>query len=84
MSDNNREIGTATAGKAIKHLWYKEGKGLSLKAFARKLVAEDNQTAKDWFEHKEGALNLSRSDKNRARVDVEKAATKSAKKASKK
>lgn len=79
MSENNREVGTATAGEAIKHLWHKEGQGLSLKTFARKLEAEGNQSAKDWFACKKGALNQSRSDKNRARVEVEKAATKSAK-----
>jgi hypothetical protein len=84
MSNDKRDAGKATAGEAIKNLWHKEGQKLSLKAFARKMAAEGNQSAKDWFECKKGALNLERSDKNRARIETEGVATRAAKKAKKK
>lgn len=76
------ELGVATAAKIIKKRWHSEqtGKRLSLRAFARKLVAEGDQVAKDWFAHKAGSLNQARSEKNVARIQLEKSATKLAKK----
>lgn len=80
MSENKRDdVGTATAGESLKNRWRKEGNGLSLKTFARKLVADGDQIAKDWFECKAGALNQERSDKNKARIETESVATKTAK-----
>lgn len=75
------EVGVATAALTIKNRWHqREGKKVSLKAFARKLAAEGDQVAKDWLAHKAGSLNQKRSEKNVARVALEKAATKLAKK----
>ena len=79
MSDNDRVVGTASPGKAVKNLWHKEGGGLSLKAFARQLLKEGNQNVKDWFECKKGALDSERSDKNKKRIEEEHMATRAAK-----
>lgn len=74
-------VGVATAAKTIKKRWHQqEGKKVSLKAFARKLADEGDQVAKDWLAHKSGSLNQKRSEKNVARVALEKSATKLAKK----
>jgi hypothetical protein len=89
------ELGKGTAGGRIKALWHsecftKKDLGLtkiagtpSLKAFARAKSKEGNQDAKDWFECKAGALNESRSDKNKTRVSLEKQASKAARKKTK-
>lgn len=84
MSDNKIEVGQGSAGDSVKRRWQKEGKGTSLKAFARKLASDGDQLAKDWFDCKNGALNAERSDKNRARVEIESAATRAAHRKSKK
>lgn len=79
MSEDKRNVGEASPGEAIKNLWHKEGQGTSLKTFARKMAAEGNQAAKDWFECKKGALNAERTDKTKARIETEKVATRAAK-----
>ena len=45
----------AKSSSKMKLLWKKTGKGLTLKQFARDLVATDDQSAKDWFANKAGA-----------------------------
>ena len=78
-SGNRGKIGIATAGKTIKTKWFKEGHGFSLKAFARKLLKEGSQLAKDWFAHKRGSMNQKRFDKNISNSKAAAFATKSAK-----
>lgn len=73
MSDNN----VGTVGHQLKNRWRKEGKGLSLKQFARKLAASGEQIAKDWFDCKRGVNNQQRLDANIQRVAAEKQASKS-------
>lgn len=80
------EVGTATASLTIKQRWHASttGKHVSLKSFARKLAAEGDQVAKDWLAHKAGSLNQKRSEKNVARVALERAATRAAHRKTKK
>lgn len=89
------EVGKGTAGTRIRSLWHsscftKKDLGLvqiagtpSLKAFARAKAKEGNQDAKDWFDCKKGALNESRSEKNKARIALEAQATKASRKKTK-
>lgn len=81
----NREdhVGQPSAGKEIKSRWQREGKGKSLRQFARGLIAAGDKTAQDWFDQKKGALNEKRTDKNQARINLEKQASKSARKKTK-
>lgn len=83
MENNTRgsrgEVGKSTAGDRVKARYAKSGKNVSLKQFARGLVKTGDQDATDWFASKAGALNLSRSDKNKTRVALEKSMTKAAK-----
>jgi hypothetical protein len=72
MSDNK------SVGLQLKNRWRNEGKGVSLKQFARKLLAAGDSTAQEWFDRKKGLLNQDRSDKNKQRVSAEKQASKSA------
>lgn len=80
MSDSDKSgmVGTGTAGQQLKARWHKEGKSLSLKQFARKLVAAGDKMAQDWFDHKKGLLNQGRSDSTKARIASEKQASKAA------
>ena len=93
-------VGKSSAGDRVKRLYhqahpkFKMNKDLtekiylkptmSLKAFARQLVKDENADAKDWFDSKAGALEVGRSEKNKTRVTLEASATKLAKKAKKK
>jgi hypothetical protein len=47
-----------------KKKWVRNHGAPSLKRFARSLLAKGDQTAKDWFDCKHGALNAKRSDAN--------------------
>lgn len=78
------ELGVASAGLTMRQLWHAANSGLSLKKFARQLVKEGNQTAKEWFANKRGAKNAKRSDKAIARIAAERSATKMAKMGKKK
>jgi hypothetical protein len=69
-----------SVSKTLKALHAKEGKGLSLKEFARRLERAGNELAKDWFANKSGIANDARDKKSIDRIAAEKAATKSAKK----
>jgi hypothetical protein len=52
----------------IKLLFKKSGKGLTLKQFARDLVAEGDQTAKDWFANKAGeAINAQKEERKKVK-----------------
>lgn len=57
---------------------------LSLKQFAKTLVQDGDQVAKDWFAHKAGSLNQARSDANIKAARECAAATKAAKRKAKK
>lgn len=74
----------ASVSRTIKSLHAKNGNGLSLKEFARRLVRDDNELAHSWFDNKAGACDASRSEGNKTRVAAERTATKSAKRKSKK
>lgn len=76
------EIGTGTPGRTMKRRHYAEtkGKGISLKAFAKKLAKDGDETAKQWFLNKKGAANMKRSDANIKAAFEAAAATKLAKK----
>ncbi len=69
---------------SLKSRFAKDGAGMSLKQFARMLATKGDQMAIDWFANKRGACNSARSDKNKSRVALERAATKSAKRSKKK
>ncbi len=69
---------------SLKSRFAKEGKDMSLKQFARMLAVKGDQMAIDWFANKHGACNEGRSDQNKKRVDLERAATKSARRSKKK
>ena len=43
-----------TLGQQLKSRWHKEGKGMSLKQFARKLMASGDEVAEKWFLLKKG------------------------------
>lgn len=58
-----------------KQVWVPRGGAVSLKQFARQLVASGDATAKDWFDHKAGVLNASRSETNIAAAHAAAAAT---------
>ena len=61
-----------------KRIWIPNRNAPSLKAFARTLLKEGNQVAKDWFAHKGGSENAQRTEKNAARVQLERQASKNA------
>lgn len=82
--EQNMSKDKLSVSRSLKTRHTKEGNGLSLKEFARRLVREDNEHAKDWFANKAGLLNEERSDKNKARVSLEKSATKLSKRSKKK
>ena len=73
------EVGTASAGDKMKQRHRAEGRGLSLKVFARKLAKGGDETAEQWLANKLGAANQSRSDKNIAAASATATATKAAK-----
>jgi len=74
MSDTKR------VSRSFKNRWHsdKDGKKLSLKAFARKLLAEGDAMAESWFSYKKGLLNQSRKPENVTRANLERQASKSA------
>lgn len=47
-----------------KKVWFKVEGAPSLKQFARKLLANGDPVAKDWFARKRGSMNAQRSDAN--------------------
>lgn len=73
------ELGKSSAGDRIKVLHRAEGRGVSLKVFARNLAKSGNQDAKDWFECKKGAMNQNRNDANIKAAMECRVATKAAK-----
>jgi hypothetical protein len=61
-----------------KHVWVANQGAPSLKQFAREQAKSGNKVAKDWFANKKGAKNEKRSEKNQARVTLERQASKAA------
>jgi hypothetical protein len=68
-----------STGQQLKARWHKEGRGLSLKQFARKLVAAGDKMAETWFELKRGLYNQERTEKNKNIAFASAQATKNAK-----
>lgn len=62
---SNDVVGNGSPSSKIKLLWRSEGKGFSLKQFARKLLQSKSQIAVDWFNAKNGEGYLERSEANR-------------------
>lgn len=63
-----------------KTTWKRLPKTPSLKRFARELAASGDATAKAWLDNKLGSNSEKRSDKNIARVALERQATKASRK----
>lgn len=82
MWHNEHHIVQATGNKnnPRKEVWVKRHGAPSLKRYARTLLAAGNEVAKSWFANKDGATNTGRSDKNIARIALERTASKSARK----
>jgi hypothetical protein len=79
MSDNDRNVGKAAVGLQLKNRWRKEGRGFSLKQFARKLIASGDPLGQEWLDLKRGHSNQERNAANKQRVAAEKQASKSSK-----
>ena len=65
-----------------KQAWVKKAGAPSLKRFARQAAQAGDQAAKDWFDHKVGSMNASRSDSNRMRANLERQASKASRRKS--
>lgn len=77
------EIGEASASQTVKKMWKGAGQHISLKSFVRKSLAnKDDASAilKEWFLNKKGTKNTGRSEQNTKRVELERQASKSARK----
>jgi len=76
------EVGKGTPSTKIKALWKREGKSNeALKRFARRMIKEKKNTdAQMWFDCKAGKFDMERSEKNIARIQLERQASKSTKK----
>lgn len=62
-----------------RHYWKPKKAGYpSLKQFAKDLVSQGDQLARDWMDHKAGSLNQKRTDAKKKRVLEEKMASKAA------
>lgn len=93
MSEENKEeqkrgergeLGTGSASTRLKSLWNKSGKkGESLKEFVARMIKEDNAPAsvdgQHWIDAKLGKFEEKRSEKNFARIALEKQASRSKK-----
>lgn len=75
---NFRRVDVGDKRNPRKRTWVKNHGAVSLKQFAKALAASGDILAKDWFESKDGALNESRSDKNKTRIAAEKLSSKQA------
>tara|TARA_B110000503_G_C6853795_1_gene291977 strand:- start:118 stop:411 length:294 start_codon:yes stop_codon:yes gene_type:complete len=72
------EVGNGSAGSRLKGLYNKTAKAIEFKRFVRDLAKAGNVDAKQWFANKKGALDKKRSDAAIARIQLERAATKQA------
>lgn len=61
-----------------KRRWVRKAGSPSLKQYARTLLKAGDALAKEWFANKRGAKNEKRSDKNQGRINLEKQASKAA------
>lgn len=64
--------------KKVKKAWTASKSNLSLKEFARKLVADGETWVENWFLNKKGACKASRKPENVTRANMERSATKAA------
>lgn len=78
MSSNEK------ASRSLKARHTKEGKGLSLKEFARRLIKAGDPVAKNWLANKKGASNQKKDEKNKIRISAERVASKNARRSKKK
>lgn len=71
-----------TPSKVIKNRHRKEGKGMTLRQFARELASQKDEVAKAWWTNKSGLLErkakAERQKNKGARIAMEKMATKAA------
>src|SRR5574337_1311348 len=75
----SKQMRDKAVSRQLKKRWHNEGEGTSLREFVRALVDNQDEMSplvKEWFKHKKGSLNQKRSDKNIARIQLEKSATK--------
>lgn len=72
------EVGNGSAGSRLKGLYNKTAKAIEFKRFVRDLAKAGDADAKQWFANKKGAMNQKRSELNVARIYLERAATKQA------
>lgn len=72
------ELGEATPALTIKQKWVASGKHVSLKQFARQLLADGDKDVKAWFANKRGACNQKRTDANLSRASLERQASRAA------
>lgn len=61
-----------------KQVWVPKVGSPSLKKYAKQLAASGNAVAKEWFANKSGAKNATRTEANTKRIDLERSASKAA------
>lgn len=76
-------MGDNAVAKQLKKAWKKDGEGLSLRQFAKKLLSSGEGWVQKWYDNKDGACNMERAEKNVMRANQERQASKLARKKSK-
>ena len=77
-------VGVASTSDMLKQQWHAAGAISSLKRWAKTQAKNGNQTAEEWLKNKVAPKREERSDKNKARISLEKTASKAARKSKKK
>ena len=73
-----------SASKLIKGRFAKEGEGVSLKEFARRLAKAGDAAAQNWLDNKHGVCDQARTEKTKTRVAAERIASRNARRKAKK
>lgn len=76
-------MGERAVSVKLKKEWTRTKTDLSLRQFARKLIKEGQVWVEAWFENKKGVCEEPRSNTNLARANLERQATKMARKKTK-
>jgi hypothetical protein len=91
----HHKVGPGTPSSKLKAMWKEtcftaekgnrgrllpNGRWMSLKAFARSLIADGNEMVKAWWDNKGGSLNKKRTAEKLAKISEEKRASKGTKK----
>lgn len=84
VNQKRRTVAEPKVSVTLKRLWHAEGKGMSLKVFARARKKEGDAIAKRWFENRSGKHDTKRSDKNAGLAKLCSEATKNSRKKVKK